>query len=162
MKSKDEHAADRLGLLLQRWPDNSIAFRTTAEGCHKWAIAAGPNDTPGEDAAPEGGGEPKCPAVTLPEPAPDAILKDSRVFLTVTPNRPEYAYGGKKKHLWSLPIGFLCWTRDQMYRPRKRLCDSHYKGQFQDHEVSASSTRSRIPIAREPKPTPAALCPLQA
>jgi hypothetical protein len=133
IEGKDQQVPGRLEILLQNWPANSIAFLKTAEGCHKWAIVAGPNETPGDPK--DRGGEPACPAVTLPEPAPDAILSGSRVFLAVTPNRPEYAYGGKKKHLWSLPVGFLCWTRDQMYRPRKRLCDSHYKGQFQNYAV---------------------------
>jgi hypothetical protein len=112
---------------MRHWPDNSIAFLNTSQGCFEWAIAS-PSETLDPSSAPD----PACPPHgPLPAPSPDAVRRDERVYLATVPNRPDFAYGAPHKHIWSLPIQILFFFTihaDDMYRVRKRMCWSHYKG----------------------------------
>jgi hypothetical protein len=130
---------------IQSWPENATTFLTTSEACFRWAIAAAPTDVPANAGTDAG---PACspPRNPLPTPSPDAVSRGSRVYLATLLNRPAYAYGGKMKHLWSLPIQILFWTihADDMYRVRKGLCKSHYRG----HDEAGAQEECRInPIA---------------
>jgi hypothetical protein len=112
---------------IQDWPGNSTAFLNTSQACFEWAIAAAsPNSKEHWDPANP------CPRPleTLPPPSPDAVRRGYRTYLAAVENRPEYAYGAKDKHLWSLPVRILFWVvhRDDMYRDRERICNTHYPG----------------------------------
>jgi len=108
----------------QKWWDNSERFLNTSQACFIWAIACANGSIQGALCElPEATDDPthpqECPS------APAAPTGSARVFLATVPgdDRPEYAYGGKEKHIWSVPFHFLFWSReDEMYGPRVKLC----------------------------------------
>lgn len=120
--------------VVQHWSENSIAFLRSSQSCFEWAIAAASNSSqePGnpEDPCPP-------PSDPLPQPNPDIVRQGKRTYLATVENRPEYAYGGNRKHLWSLPVRFLFWVihRDDMYGEREHVCNSHYRNSWLDRDI---------------------------
>jgi hypothetical protein len=103
--------------IFRKWSDNSRAFLDASQDCFVWAISvvngkslATKTDNP-------------CPHM-LPA-APQLANKNLRVFLATVSDDPAYSYGaGRRKRLWSVPIGPF--RHDQEYERRRRLCNTHY------------------------------------
>jgi hypothetical protein len=120
--------------VIGQWPENSTAFLNTSQACFQWAIAAA-----GRNSQEHGDPEHPCPPLSapLPTPSPEAVKQGDRTYLATVENRPEFAYGAKRNHLWSLPVRILFWVihGDDMYRERERWCNTHYRGDLKQREI---------------------------
>jgi hypothetical protein len=103
--------------IFRKWSDNSRAFLHTSQDCFVWAISA----VNSKSAAPNA--DNPCPR--MPPAPPQLANKDLRVFLSTVSDDPAFSYGaGRRKRLWSAPIGWF--RHDQEYGRRSRICNTHY------------------------------------
>jgi hypothetical protein len=116
----DERALADPRATFQKWSDNSYAFLETTETCFDWAVASVDNKTtkPNDPAADA------CPVAE--HVGPQLATPIVRAFLAKVSCAPQYSYGaGKDTRLWSVR-GLLGDAKDQVYKERSALCESHY------------------------------------
>jgi hypothetical protein len=110
--------------IFQKWSANSKAFLDTSQRCFEWAVRVVDGKAPIPNRPAATGNDDPCPngAPVMPQ----LVTSNLRVFLATVPDDPHFAYGaGRRKRLWSVPIGPF--RHDQMYGPRSALCKTHYK-----------------------------------
>jgi hypothetical protein len=109
--------------VFQKWSENSEAFLATSQHCFEWAVSMA-DSKPSTVTALSGDAD-QCP--DAPKVDPQLVRDDLRVLLATVPDDDDFAYGaGPRKHLWSVPISRK--RRDNMFKDRLVLCNSHYKG----------------------------------
>jgi hypothetical protein len=111
----------------QKWSANSAVFLETSQTCFEWAISvvdgkASSSSSSHNDQHGTGKAD-RCPDANKVDP--QLVTQDLRVFLATVPDNPDFAYGaGRRKHLWSVPVGPF--RHDQMFGRRLVLCNTHY------------------------------------
>jgi len=127
----------------KRWEKNSTAFLSAVTSCFDWtaAVQNGLRDpSTGQLVA-----APSQPCEIAGTTNPRLVSKvgaDSRVYVATVENKPEFAYGAPKSHLWLMPGLFL--HHDDMYEIRKGICYATFDKDPNKKSVCRAELRNPI------------------